>query len=284
MSWTIYCHMHTESQRRYIGLTKRTMERRWAQHVCQAKSSKGGRWHFPNAIRKYGPEAFEHFVLEVCKTLEEANAAEKRWIAHFDTRNPLSGFNLAEGGQHTPHPIRKNPWDDPVYRAKQLARSLDYLHNSATYSKMKATVNTPEFKAKQSATSREIHSRPEVKAKLSAAAKGHVKTAETRAKMSANMTGHVTSQETRAKIGAKSAGRKHSAESKAKMSEVFSASPAVERTRSRLRKFTVQDGKIAKHCSVHGVVTDVYVKMRKGEPQVRCAVCERAKARARNKA
>lgn len=284
MSWTIYCHTHVESQRKYVGLTKQTMLKRWNQHVSKSKSSKGGRWHFPNAISKYGPEAFEHRVLEVCETLELANERENYWIRFYDTRNPEKGFNLAEGGKHEPHPIRKNPWNDPEYRAKQSLRSLDYLHNQATYEKMKATVSTPEFKAKQSALSREIHSRPEVKAKLSAAARGHVKTAETRAKMSASMTGRVTSQETRAKIGAKSACRKHSAESKAKMSEVFSASPAAERTRERLRKFTMQNGKITKHCSVHGVVTDVYVKMRKGEPQVRCAVCERAKARARNKA
>ena len=44
------------------------------------------------------------------------------------------------------------------------------------------------------------------------------------------------------------------------------------------------DGKMIKHCAVHGAVTDVYVKMRKNKPQVRCAICERAKARARNKA
>ena len=58
MPWTIYCHTHIETGRHYVGLTKKTWQKRWNQHCSQAKSSKDGRWHFPNAIRKYGKEAF----------------------------------------------------------------------------------------------------------------------------------------------------------------------------------------------------------------------------------
>ncbi|KKM23993.1 hypothetical protein LCGC14_1609580 [marine sediment metagenome] len=118
MPWTIYCHIHNITGRRYVGLTSQTWQERWKNQVHVAKSSKGGRWHFPNAIRKYGKDAFSHKVLGVCDTLEEANIAEIRWIEHFDTRNPEKGFNLAKGGKHVPHPIRKNPWNNPKYRAK----------------------------------------------------------------------------------------------------------------------------------------------------------------------
>lgn len=285
MSWTVYCHTHIESGRRYIGLTKQTMESRWKKHVYAAKRfAKGGRWHFPNAIKKYGPDAFSHEVLEVCETLEKANQREAYWIEFYDARNPEFGFNLAEGGQHKPHPIRKNPWDDPEYRTKQLARGFDHLHTPEAFAKMKATVNTPEFKALQSAISQEIHSRPGVRAKISAAAKGRVKSPETLAKMSANAKGRVTSQETRAKIGAKSLGRRHSQESKNKMSTVFSALPAAQATRERLQKFMINNGAITKVCNAHGPVTDVYVKKsRKGDITVRCAECERAKLRERYK-
>jgi hypothetical protein len=30
------CHTHIESGRKYVGLTSRTMERRWSQHIIQA--------------------------------------------------------------------------------------------------------------------------------------------------------------------------------------------------------------------------------------------------------
>ncbi len=41
MSWTIYCHMHIESGRRYIGQTKYSMMHRWNQHCAQAKKFEG---------------------------------------------------------------------------------------------------------------------------------------------------------------------------------------------------------------------------------------------------
>ena len=117
--YTIYCHIHIESGRRYIGLTQRTMSQRWSQHVSQSKHAKK-LWHFPNAIRKYGKDAFSHEVLEVCSTLEEANIREEFWIEHFKTRDSQFGFNIAPGGQHIPHPIR-NPMDRPEFREKALA-------------------------------------------------------------------------------------------------------------------------------------------------------------------
>src|SRR5271155_3226832 len=117
--WTLYCHTHIESGRRYIGLTSKTMERRWQKHVYAAlRFSKGGRWHFPNAIRKYGKDVFSHEVLAQSWTVEGANVTEEELILQYGTRNPGLGFNLAKGGAHIPHPIRKNPWDNPEYRAK----------------------------------------------------------------------------------------------------------------------------------------------------------------------
>ena len=149
------------------------MERRWDKHVSQAKYSKGGRWHFPNAIRKYGKDAFEHYILkENIKTLEEANDFEKDKIKEFDTRNPEKGFNLAFGGNSQPHPIRKNPWDNPEYREKQIARMKIMFNDPKIRAASRAALNTPESKAKRSISSKLSHSRPEVKAKISSASKG----------------------------------------------------------------------------------------------------------------
>lgn len=117
--WTVYCHIHTESGRRYVGLTKLTMMKRWNRHVYDAIRRSRGITYFHNAIRKHGKDAFDHEVLETCQTLEEANAAEEKWIAHFDTRDPEKGFNLKKGGDHRPHPVN-NPWDRPEYRDKML--------------------------------------------------------------------------------------------------------------------------------------------------------------------
>ena len=148
-AWTIYCHIHIESGRRYIGQTKKTMMHRWNRHVYDAKAMRSGNTHFANAIRKYGPQAFAHEILEVCHDLEVANTAERSWVDFYDATNPEKGFNLAKGGDHAPHPIRKNPWDDPDYRAKCSA-NIKHCHTSESRAKSKAALNTPESKAKRS--------------------------------------------------------------------------------------------------------------------------------------
>jgi len=161
------------------------MMQRWKTHVSKAKASKGGRWHFPNAIRKYGSQAFSHKVLEICTSLEEANEAEDAWINSFSTRFPEFGFNLAKGGEHKPHGIRQNPWNNPEFRAKQLSRPVPF-NNPQARAANKAALNTPESKAKRSISSKEVTSRPEVLAKISAAAKGRIMSSETRTKISIN--------------------------------------------------------------------------------------------------
>jgi GIY-YIG catalytic domain len=142
MPWTIYCHTHIESQRRYIGLAKKTVLQRWNNHVL--KSKKPGNSHFWNAINKYGKDAFGHLVLqENITTIELANAAEEFLIEFFCTRDPDFGFNIAKGGLYTPDPERisssikskrntpegketaskatKKLWDDPIFRSKVSA-------------------------------------------------------------------------------------------------------------------------------------------------------------------
>ncbi len=151
MAWTIYCHTHIVSNRRYVGLTSRTWQRRWAQHLVQARSRSSGWSHFPNAIRKYGKDAFSHEVLETCDTLEAANAAEERWIEELGTRDPTKGFNTAKGGGFYPNPEKKNPWDRPEFREKMLSVALPRLIAAgslpSTRAASRATLATPEGKA-----------------------------------------------------------------------------------------------------------------------------------------
>lgn len=168
--YTIYCHTHVETGRRYIGLTSQTMEKRWSEHVAKSNHSKDGRWHFANAIRKYGKDAFSHEVLAMSWDLEGANATEEQIIEQEGTRDPKFGFNLMRGGQHIPHP-KSNPWDRPGFREKVSAS-------------MKTWYENPVNQAAKSAASREVLSRPEVRAKLSAATSSQFSSVESRIHMS----------------------------------------------------------------------------------------------------
>ncbi len=186
------------------------MMHRWNQHCAQAKNSKGGRWHFPNTIRKYGKDAFSHKVLEVCDFLETANLAEEKWIVHFDSRNPKNGFNLAKGGGSQPHPIRKNPWNDPEYRARNLPKAIERINTVKARSASKTALNTPESKEKRSAISKEIMSRPGAKEKIVAGFKGKKHDLETRLRLIESNKSRSHSQETRLKISKSMKGKKPS--------------------------------------------------------------------------
>ena len=198
--YTVYCHTHLESCRRYIGITKKTMLQRWNQHVYTAKRTTGKGWsHFANAIRTYGQEAFSHEVLQTCDSLEEANKAEEHWVSIYDTTNPLRGFNIARGGNHTPHPV-KNPWERPGFREKNLPHILKLNaaqtsairsanvkklwqnpeYRESVISSTLAAVTTPEFRASMSDRVKGMWQEPELRSKFEAATRERAKDPEFR--------------------------------------------------------------------------------------------------------
>lgn len=75
----------------YIGQTC-DMKRRARYHQLT-----NGCTAFAAAIAKYGLENFEHKLLEINLTLEEANEKEIFWIAELNTLSP-NGYNLVSGG------------------------------------------------------------------------------------------------------------------------------------------------------------------------------------------
>ena len=269
--YTIYCHTHTESGRRYIGLTKLTMMKRWNQHVMNACAKKGkGCAYFWAAIRKYGKDAFSHEVLEICDTLDEANLAEQKWIEHFDTRNPERGFNLKKGGSHVPHPI-KNPWDRPEYREKHTNDIAVCLTPEAR-AKMTATHRSPEFQAKRSAISKQFQADPEYRIRMSLSSQAALAKPEVKAQLSAASRARKpkpVSDKTREKLRLVSSGRHHS-----------------EQTLGRIRagladkdKHVLQDGRVVGlKCQTHGLVLEpdfLVTKWPSGSLRIVCRLCAR---------
>lgn len=77
----------------YIGQTQRTLEERWANGNGYHGSIK-----FFSAIKKYGPDNFEHEILKSNLTKEEADYWEEYYIKEFDSIE--EGYNLKTGGSH----------------------------------------------------------------------------------------------------------------------------------------------------------------------------------------
>lgn len=78
----------------YVGITTRSLSRRWYEHRFVSNSC--GQL-LAKAINKYGEEAFEIKPIASAKTLENLKEIEKELIAQFNTKVPL-GYNLTNGG------------------------------------------------------------------------------------------------------------------------------------------------------------------------------------------
>lgn len=92
--YTVYCHFNKINGKLYFGLTKLKPKARWG--VNGYGYSKMPRFY--RAIKKYGWDNFEHFVVRDGLTQQEACVLEKELIKKYHTMEKDRGYNLSEGG------------------------------------------------------------------------------------------------------------------------------------------------------------------------------------------
>lgn len=129
----IYCVTNLTNGKKYVGQTNQEPHKRFLGHCADARS-RPKRRGLAAAIRKYGPSAFVVEQLTAVSSRDEANQAERRFIAFFDCLR--SGYNqLAGGAGHrtigNPHTkteawklkmsaLRKQLWANPESRNRML--------------------------------------------------------------------------------------------------------------------------------------------------------------------
>lgn len=91
--FTVYMHVNKTNQKKYIGITSQKPEDRWGPNGCHYHSQ-----YFAKAIKKYGWDGFDHFIL--CEGLEEDEAKEIEiaLIAEHSSNNSDFGYNCTIGG------------------------------------------------------------------------------------------------------------------------------------------------------------------------------------------
>lgn len=94
--YTVYIHTNQANGKRYVGITRQTVEERW-------RSGKGYRKCilFYRAIQKYGWDRFDHEIFASNLTEYEAIHMEKLLIKELQTQNPEYGYNISDGGSTT---------------------------------------------------------------------------------------------------------------------------------------------------------------------------------------
>lgn len=94
-SYLVYKLRNTLNGKCYIGITSRTLEDRWTEHVTRARQGIRNN-RLAAAFRKYTPEVFERSVIAVVASQQEARQAEVDQIqAHDSYRH---GYNANLGG------------------------------------------------------------------------------------------------------------------------------------------------------------------------------------------
>lgn len=93
----VYMHVNKTNNKKYIGITKTSLSKRWGKDGHQYLNNKQPA--FAQAIMKYGWDNFEHIILFENLTQEEACEKEIELISKFQTTNSDYGYNIQLGGQ-----------------------------------------------------------------------------------------------------------------------------------------------------------------------------------------
>lgn len=96
----IYKFTHIKSGKSYIGQTIQDPNRRRLEHISDSRYTTK-EYHFHNAIRKYGIDAFTFEVIAEASTLDELNLLEELFVEQYDSIN--NGYNIRQPGGNKLH-------------------------------------------------------------------------------------------------------------------------------------------------------------------------------------
>lgn len=89
--YTVYLHVNTINGKKYFGQTCQKVSARWGNGSTYSNSI-----HFYRAIKKYGWDKFNHFIIADKLNKEDADSLEIKLIQAYDTIR--TGYNICHGG------------------------------------------------------------------------------------------------------------------------------------------------------------------------------------------
>lgn len=101
----VYCYTNKINDKKYIGITSRSLEEREKSHLYEAYNKNSLTYNVPfkRAIRKYGIDNFDKVILCNCNSFDEACEKEKFYIKKYKTYYKYknsNGYNATTGGDY----------------------------------------------------------------------------------------------------------------------------------------------------------------------------------------
>lgn len=177
--YKIYLITNCQNSKRYVGITKFSLEERFSQHIKRG-------FLLTEAIQKYGHHNFSIDLVEEVESAERAYEMEQYYIREYNTKVP-NGYNLTDGGDGI------FGWEATEEYRKECSERVKQLHKEKKVG-MYGKKHSEETKKKMSES---LKGKPkpwlvgrkvsdETRKKLSEINKGRVLTEETRKKISEN--------------------------------------------------------------------------------------------------
>lgn len=94
----IYLITNKINNKKYVGKTTQSIEKRWKEHISDSKKEKCEIRPLYRAMRKYGIENFSIIKIEKCDT-KILSEREQYWIQYYNTYK--DGYNATLGGDGT---------------------------------------------------------------------------------------------------------------------------------------------------------------------------------------
>ena len=199
MNGIVYLATNKANGKQYVGLTRRSLNSRWRQHVNVA--NQGAKTYFHHAIVKHGVDGFDVQPMVSALSLDYLADLERQLIADFKPE-----YNQTNGGEVT----MGRKYDDATKEQIRLKntgkkRSPEIRKMLSDMVKQRY-IDRPELK--EAATKQILAVRANIdeekrKKAVSEAAKKQPWTAESRAKLSASCMGRRYNQEIIEKIASK---------------------------------------------------------------------------------
>lgn len=202
----------------YIGKTVDSLKERQRCHHREINKNKLNT-HFVRALKKYGKEKFEWFIIGyIDKDIN--NKLSELEIYYIKKYNSIkNGYNMTEGGEGIMgyHFFCKKSEEEILeYKNKLSKIHKKRLKKNGHHNKGKKW--TEEHKRKIGEASKKMWLNQEIRDKQSESHKGIIRSKKWKNNLSKALMGHKHSEETKNKISEKAKGRKVSIETRNKMS------------------------------------------------------------------